>query len=209
LQPGTVPQIGTCISCHTIPPAGSAFPNISAAHKAHTTLAIACSVCHTGGGSGTVNHGKRLVVAFPTAYNAKTGPAALNPDGTCTNVSCHGGLNTKVWRGGRVNPLQDCLLCHEPGPAAGLPQNNSYYSGEHQFHLVTVGLICTDCHDMSAVSGTASHFSGLATPGFELSPASTMRAQLNFSSGVRSCSPGTLPAANSFSIGVCHPTKIW
>jgi len=143
------------------------------------------------------------------AYNAITGTAVLNPDGTCSNVSCHGGKKTKNWRGERIDPLQECLLCHEAGASPGTPQNNSYYSGEHQKHLQDIGLLCTDCHDMAVVLAGATHFSGLATPAFELSPASTMRTPLNFSSGVRSCSPGATPANNSFSIGVCHSTKNW
>lgn len=212
LIPGTVPVAGTCISCHGAPPIGpngAVFPNLSAAHKAHTQLAMVCSVCHSGGGSGTSTHGTSLTVAFAAAYNAKNGAAVMNQDGTCANVSCHGGITTKFWRGGRVDPLRDCLFCHEAGTASGIPQGNSYYSGEHQKHLVDIGLLCTDCHDMAVVSGGATHFSGLSTPAFELSPASTMRAPLNFSSGVRSCSPGSSPPNNPFSIGVCHSTKNW
>jgi len=216
LPPGTVPVAGTCISCHGAPPTGpdgSIFPNISAAHTPHTLLALVCSACHTGGGSGTSTHGTSLTVAFPAEFNAINGTARMNPDGTCSNVSCHGGLVTKVWRGGQVDPLRDCVLCHQAAPFSGLPENNSYFSGEHNFHLVNVRLLCVDCHDMTVVSGTASHFSGLATPAFELPPAATIRAPLNFSSdfvsGIRSCSPGTLPPNGSFSIGVCHSTRNW
>lgn len=208
LLPGTVPVTGTCTSCHGAPPNGAAFPNLSAAHKAHTQLALSCAVCHAGGGSGTPNHGKSLTVAINAGYNANSGAAVMNADGSCSNVSCHGGKTTQFWRGGTIDPLQDCLLCHDPGPSARTPQNNSYYSGEHQKHL-NLGLLCIDCHDMKDVPGGASHFSGLLTPAFELSPANTMRVPLNFNSGVRSCSPGSTPANNSFSIGVCHSTKNW
>jgi predicted CxxxxCH...CXXCH cytochrome family protein len=186
------------------------FPNISAAHKAHTLLALSCATCHTGGGSGTTTHGDTLTVAFPAAYNATNGAALMQLDGSCANVSCHGGKTSPRWRGGRIDLRSECAACHGAGTAAGVPQANSYYSGEHQKHLVDIGLLCTDCHDMTVVSGAASHFSGLNTPAFELAPASTMRAALNFSSGAtRSCAPGSTPPAGSFSIGVCHSVKNW
>jgi predicted CxxxxCH...CXXCH cytochrome family protein len=220
LLPGEVPVLGTCISCHGTPPNGAVYPNISAVHNAHTSLPLPpvssatsnnlCNTCHLGGGSGSPTHGTSLTVAFPTAYNAKTANAAYNSvAGSCANVSCHGAVTTPPWRGGRINPLTQCIICHQAGTAPGVPQANSYYSGKHTKHLVDIGLVCTDCHDMSVVSGTASHFSGLNTPVFELPPASTMRTQLNFNSGTVSCSPGTSPPAGSFSIGVCHAAKNW
>ncbi|NJD91243.1 MAG: hypothetical protein FIA91_06985, partial [Geobacter sp.] len=152
LAPGTAPVLGACVSCHSAPPNGAIFPNISGAHQAHLVLSLVnCSVCHTGGGSGTALHGTVLTVAFPASYNAKTGAAVRNPDGSCANVSCHGGIATKSWRGGRINPLVECDSCHTAGSAAGVPQNNSYYSGEHQKHLQSVGLKCVDCHDVAVV----------------------------------------------------------
>lgn len=199
LPPGSVPVLGVCTSCHGNPPDGSIFPNLSGSHRAHTQIPLFCAVCHDGGGSGTATHGKTLTVAFPAAYNAKSGIAVRNADGTCSNISCHGGKTTKFWRGGRVDPLKDCQFCHDAGSA----QYNSYNSGEHQKHLLEIGLLCVDCHDMTAVSGGKSHFSGLSTPAFELPPQSTLRAPLNFNSG--SCTPN----AGSFSIGVCHATKNW
>ena len=210
LLPGTVPLLGTCISCHTNPPNGAVFPNISGAHQAHLTLPlVGCPVCHSGAGSGTAQHGKGLLVAFPANYNAKTGAAVRNSDGSCANVSCHGGIVTKPWRGGRVNPLVECGGCHTAGSAAGVPQSNSYYSGEHGKHLLEIGLQCVDCHDMSVVSGGVAHFSGLGTAAFELAPSATLRAPLSYNAGARNCSPGSTPPAGSFSIGVCHGTKTW
>jgi predicted CxxxxCH...CXXCH cytochrome family protein len=170
---------------------------------------MTCAVCHTGGGSGTATHGDTLTVAFPAVYNAKNSAAVMNTDNSCSNVSCHGGKTTPRWRGGRIDPLAECTPCHDAGTAAGTPQANSYFSGQHGKHLVEIGLNCIDCHDMAVVSAGSSHFSGLATPAFELSPAITMRPQLNFTSGVRSCSPGLTPPAGSFSIGVCHAAKNW
>jgi len=203
LSPGTVPLIGTCVSCHAAPPNGAVFPNISGSHKAHTALPLECAVCHNGGGSGTATHGTSLTVAFPVAYNAKTGAAALNADGTCATVSCHGGQTTPAWRGGRkLNPNQDCTFCH----AAGTAQYNSYNSGRHEKHITGAGMYCVDCHDMTVVSGGASHFSGLGTPAFELNPNLTLNKSvnknLNYING--SCTP-----SGNFSISVCHSTESW
>lgn len=209
LPAGTAPVAGTCISCHGNPPNSATFPNISGAHNAHVGLGLACGNCHAGGGTGGTNHGKALTVDFLATYNAASGRALFNPGGNCVNVSCHGGKNSPPWRGGRINVLRECALCHESGTAPGQPQANSYFSGEHVKHLIDIGLGCTDCHDMSVVSGGASHFSGLQTPSFELSPANTMKTQLNFNSGTVSCSPGVSPPAGSFSIGVCHSLKNW
>lgn len=209
LPAGTAPIAGTCISCHGNPPDSATFPNISGVHKAHISLGLTCGSCHAGGGTGGANHGTALTVAFPTFYNAVNGNAQFNPAGNCANVSCHGGQNSPPWRGGRIDALRECTPCHQAGTAPGQPQANSYYSGEHARHLINIGLVCTDCHDMSVVSGTASHFSGLQTPAFELSPAGTMRGPLNFNNGTISCSPGVSPPAGAFSIGVCHSLKNW
>lgn len=199
LASGTVPVIGTCISCHNSPPNSSVFPNRSGNHNAHLALVgVGCSACHTGGGYLTPNHGKLLTVSFLTNYNSKSGVAFRNNDGTCSNVSCHGGINTRPWLGGRITPLTECDLCHQ----AGTTQYNSYNSGWHTSHLTKAGMLCVDCHDMTVSSGGKSHFSDLSTPAFDLAPAATIRAVTNYSGG--SCSPGASPAAGSFSIGICH-----
>jgi hypothetical protein len=210
LAPGTVPVLGACVSCHANPPNGAVFPNISGAHSAHLALSlIGCASCHTGGGSGSATHGNALTVALLANFNAKTGAAVRNSDGTCSFVSCHGGVTTRNWQGGRVNPLLECDLCHTAGTAAATPQYNSFYSGEHQKHLTEVGLRCVDCHDMSITSGGKSHFSDLTTPVFDLNPSATMRTPLNYNSAAKSCSPGNAPPAGSFSIGVCHGARSW
>jgi len=213
LTPGSLPVLGTCITCHNKPPQGAVFPNISGAHRKHNPrpgVADVCSTCHNGGGSGSSGHGKQLTVAFLPAYGAKTGAATINPDNSCSNVSCHGGVRTPVWRTGKINPGTDCIQCHTAGTAFQTPQYNSFFSGEHIKHLTEVGLVCTDCHDMSVTSSGASHFSGLNTPStFELNPQLTIRGPVNYTKNgaTATCSPGQLPSG--FSIGVCHGTKNW
>ncbi len=198
LKPGTVPTSGACISCHANPPAlGS--------HSAHTALAgvkDVCSTCHDGAGFGTGKHANGTKdVAFAAIYNAKSGTAIKNSDGSCANVSCHGGVSTPVW-GGKLT--SGCLSCH----SAGTAQYNGYNSGQHGEHITVIGLQCTDCHDMSKTSGTASHYSGLGTSNFELAPSITVKVP-GYTSITPRCSPGRFPAAGTYSVSVCHDNRSW
>jgi len=119
-------------------------------------------------------------VAFPAAYNAKSGAASFTPGAgptvaTCANVSCHGGQATPVWSGGTVNVATQCTSCHIAEAAASqatATQWNSAWSGLHaragsvslENHTAadaSVGDItdcntCTQCHALPAL-----HFSGL------------------------------------------------
>ena len=198
LPPGTIPAAGTCGSCHARPPA-------SGNHSIHNALAgvtDVCGTCHNGAGSGTANHNNGTAdVAFTSSYNAKSGAATRNSDASCNNVSCHGGVKTPIWGGNLAN---DCLSCH----TAGTLQYNSYNSGEHTFHVNTVGLQCTDCHDMSRTSGGAGHYSGLATTVFELPASATIRVP-GYTTATPSCSPGRFPASGTYSVSVCHDNKGW
>lgn len=198
LTPGTIPAIGTCVSCHAVPPA-------SGGHGVHNALAGVkdiCGTCHNGAGSGTVSHRNGTAdVAFAASYNAKSGAALKNSDGSCSNVSCHGGVTTPAWGGIFSN---GCLSCH----SAGTAQYNSFNSGQHTTHVTGVGLQCADCHDMSRTNAGASHYSGLATTVFELPASATIRVP-GYTSANPSCSPGTFPAAGTYTVGVCHNSRTW
>jgi predicted CxxxxCH...CXXCH cytochrome family protein len=182
----------TCDSCHSAPPDGNSRPNRAGAHGAHNALpkiSDACSSCHNGAGTGTKKHYDTSAPAdmgFLTGFNAKTGPAAFSPNpenpgtGTCSNVSCHGGQQTPDWFSGEINVDQDCTLCHELGTAFQTPQYNSPYSGQHQFHVGTLKLACTICHDPAKLE--TGHFSGLDTPEFEGNPATTLQDFINYQS---------------------------
>lgn len=198
LKPGTIPTAGTCGSCHAAPPA-------SGSHSVHNALAgvkDVCAACHDGAGSGTTKHRNGTTdVALNASYNAKSGAALRNSDGSCSGVSCHGGITTPVWGGALTS---GCLSCH----TAGTTHYNGYNSGQHTRHVTGVGLQCTDCHDMKVTVGTAGHYSGLGTTGFELPPSATIRVP-GYTSAQPSCSPGTFPAAGTYSVGVCHSSETW
>ncbi len=213
LKPGTVPILGTCVSCHGNPPNGTSFPNIAGAHFKHNNLTGVtgvCNTCHNGAGFGTPLHFNNMTanVAFLSSYNAKSGAASYNKiNQTCSNVSCHGAIQTPPWQTGVITVSTDCTSCHTLGTAPQTPQFNSYFSGEHAFHVAPppvgqVGLRCTDCHDLAKLASPTppSHFSGLATPDFELDPELTIRADVHFVNG--SCTPQN--TGTNFSIGVCH-----
>jgi len=197
LSPGTVPAVGTCVSCHSDPP-------VTGSHTIHNALpevVTDCSSCHSSAGNGTPLHRDSTVnVVVATAYNAKTGSAFRN-NGSCLDISCHGGVTTSAWGGSLTNA---CLSCHTAGSASGVPQYNSYYSGRHALHINGVGLQCTDCHAMAVTVGGAGHFTGLKTAVFELAPSATIRVP-----GYPSCNPGSNPLVGTYSIGVCHSSKVW
>ena len=198
LAPATIPTLGNCVSCHAKPPA-------SGNHGIHNALAgvtDVCGTCHNGAGSGTAKHRNGTTdVAFATSYNAKSGAATGNINGSCSNVSCHGGVTTPTWGGFLTN---GCLSCHTAGAALGVPQFNSYYSGRHTIHINVVGLQCIDCHNMTVTVGGARHFGGLGTIAFELAPSATIRVP-----GYPSCNPGLNPVAGTYSIGLCHGSRVW
>jgi predicted CxxxxCH...CXXCH cytochrome family protein len=188
-----------CVSCHNRPPAGGiASPNRGGAHAKHdalTGVTSVCDTCHTGAGTGTLNHFNGVINAQPTAtYNAKSGAAVRNPDGTCSNVSCHGGLTTPVWLTETIDVNTDCVKCHTVGTSAGTPENNSPYSGEHSFHATQAfgsGVGCTACHD--TVTLAPNHFTTLNTTAMEGPASGTIGGAL-----ITSYSAGTCNAA-------CHP----
>lgn len=200
---GNLPTAGTCVSCHgNPPPTGS--------HAAHLAIAsISCASCHAGGGSGSANHGSGTVtLAFPGTLNAKSGNAAVTGTKSCSAVSCHGGIATPIWgSAGSIDLATDCLKCHTDGTATpnNPPQYNSFRSGQHAYHY-SIGLACTDCHDMTVTVQGASHFSGLTTTGFELAPAATMRSYLSYNATQQSCMPPAL-APNGNTIGACHSDR--
>ncbi len=199
LPSGTIPTLGTCVSCHANPPASGNH----AKHNALAGVTDVCATCHTGAGSGTAKHDDGTTdVVFAGSYNAKSGTATRDAQGRCVNVSCHGGVTTPAW-GGSLSA--GCLACHTSGTA----QFNSYKPGNHDKH-VDQKLGCTDCHDMSKTSGTAGHYSGLGTTGFELSPAATIRVPgSNTLIPKPSCNPGLTPTPGTYSVSVCHADRSW
>lgn len=207
LAAGVAPIKGTCISCHAKPPATGNH----AKHNALSGVTNDCATCHAGAGSGTQRHGLRgfanVSTAIDTRYAAKTGLGKVTGTLSCANVSCHGGVTTPAW-GGSITTASQCNACHTAGTATQTPQYNSYYSGMHAKHLNEVGLICTDCHDMTKTNGSATHFSGLATPEFELLPRFTIRVP-GYATTPGSCNPGNTPTAGTYSVTVCHGTKTW
>ncbi len=100
-----------------------------------------------------------------TTYDANVGAAVLSTT-TCATVSCHGGITTPDWQTGSINVNTDagCLQCHQAGSAVTVPEDNSYYSGEHTKHVVNEGFACTTCHD---VSSDSNHLNTLNTSAME------------------------------------------
>ena len=113
-----------------------------------------------------------------------------NLDGTCSNISCHGGQRTPDWWSGSIAVDTQCSSCHTRGTS----QFNSQNSGEHSKHS---SYACTVCHNTAKM---VNHFGNLATPGFETNPASTVGGG---TTRVGSYSGGTCSSIQ------CHGSESW
>lgn len=191
---GNEPPLGSCTACHGQPPSGAAFPNTAGAHAVHAalpTVGADCTVCHLG-----AVHDGAVDLAFPTTFDGRRGPATDNLDGTCSNVSCHGGQTTPEWWTGSIAVDVQCRSCH----AAGTGEDNGYSSGRHTLHVQNRGYDCTVCHSTARLEGL--HFSGLDTPGRQRVAASTVGGSdtqvTAYGSETRNCSTQG-----------CHGSKRW
>jgi predicted CxxxxCH...CXXCH cytochrome family protein len=182
------PYAGACDSCHGQPPAGSTFPNTAGSHSVHTALNglnSNCSACHA-----SAAHNAQVDLDFATVWNAKSGTATGNANGTCSNISCHGGVTTPNWNGGLIDVDTQCSSCH----SYGTRQYNSFSSGRHEKHVVDKGFACSTCHDPAKLQN--GHFTNLSTRTFEQAPSATIRSSLSYSGG-RCATPN------------CHGGKSW
>ncbi len=160
-----------CSSCHSQPPSGTTYPNINRVHGSHATLNVPtgglCPECHSGLGSGTLNHFLRaknisLVGASSTQPNAvvfggvlskANGAAPVFTLATlqCANTYCHGStlagfnldpnvIRTPAWD----TPFQGlhCDKCHGYPPATA---GHGSIPGPTQ---------CIVCHPHVNASGT-------------------------------------------------------
>ena len=186
-----------CTSCHGNPPSGSVAPNRTGAHNsvaghfaAQVSLPDGCNTCHSGAGSGTVNHDTgTVVVSLLSPYNAKSGIAAYNADGTCSKVSCHGGQQTPVWLTGTIDVNTQCTSCHSYGTS----EYNSFVSGQHGFHVNSLQISCVACHD--TVKLAVNHFTTLNTSALEGPASATINSNVNYDGST--CMP------------LCHGKDTW
>jgi predicted CxxxxCH...CXXCH cytochrome family protein len=182
-----------CTSCHGKPPTGGVAPNRIGTHPSHNALprvTNVCDTCHSGAGTTTARHFNGAVdVSFLSVYNAQSGTAARNADGTCSAVSCHGGQTTPAWMTGLIDVNTQCDSCH----AFGSAEYNSFISGRHDSHVNTFGFECTRCHSTSRLA--ISHFTSLNTSIMEGPASATLNSSLTYTGG--SCTP------------LCHDTRSW
>lgn len=181
-QGGTTPPPDTgtggdttpaCGSCHSLPPSGNSFPNGAGAHAVHADLSgvgTVCDNCH----ANAVHRDDWIDLGFAAGWNAKSGAATDNGDGTCSNIICHGGRKTPDWGTGSINVSSQCQSCH----SYGTNQYNSYNSGKHNKHVNGEHISCSECHDLTKLA--SGHFDNLSTPGFEQLPSSTLKNALNY-----------------------------
>ncbi len=214
-----------CGSCHGIPPSGTVPPNIAGSHAPHMSAngGIACSTCHLDAGSGTSLHMNGVVnVILDPTYNANSGSAAYDSASlTCSNISCHGSSRTQTaaqagsrtstpgttpnWQTGTIDVNTQCTLCHVLGSAAGNPENNSYFSGQHYLHVygdasgAFTQPACIVCHDTSILATI--HFASLTAPVSEATASITIKTIINFDGTTCNPSAGGLTG--------CHSSHTW
>jgi len=195
-----------CTSCHGNPPTGSSPPNRNGSHSAHNAFsggANVCDVCHSGAGTNTLVHNNGVVdVAFLSVFNAKSGTAVYNGDGTCSKVSCHGGQQTPAWLTGTIDVTTQCTSCHVYGTAPATPEYNSYYSGQHDYHVNTRQWQseCWRCHDTTKPADV--HFVSLNTTTLGGQAYLTLQSYLTYTKGAVT-GTGTCNA-------ICHPgVRTW
>jgi predicted CxxxxCH...CXXCH cytochrome family protein len=166
--PGMPGGFGNCTACHAVKPLGPSDPAIAGAHAAHLDLpglAGNCSLCHI-----EENHDWQVdLVADFDITNAR--PATFNANGTCSNISCHGGVQTPDWEAGRISAATECQKCH----VAGTSVYTGYSSGRHDKHRA---FDCASCHDTGKLA--IYHFGDLTTREFEIDPADTILASMNY-----------------------------
>jgi predicted CxxxxCH...CXXCH cytochrome family protein len=192
-----------CTSCHGNPPDGTVAPNRAGAHNtitghfaAHVIFPDGCNTCHNGAGSGTLKHDNGVVdIALLSLYSSNNGTAVHNSDGTCSNVSCHGGQTTPNWLTGKINLSTQCTSCH----AFGDSEYNSFFSGQHDFHVNTLAKPCVVCHNTTTLS--QNHFTTLNTTTMEGPASATIGGE------------NTLVTAYTGTAGdctnICHVTRSW
>ncbi len=183
------PYARACDSCHGQPPEGSDFPDTAGAHAVHNALPGVngdCNVCHSGSA-----HNDWVDLGFPATWDSKNAVATDNMDGTCDNISCHGGITTPEWTTGSINVDTQCTSCH----ANTSEEYNGYYSKMHKKHVIDKNIDCMTCHDTDKLR--TSHFSDLASKSFEQTAASTLKSLFSYSN--RTC----------FNTGGCHGQEEW
>ncbi len=135
-------------TCHTATPLG-VYPPSSGKHTVHleSRTGISCDDCHNGY-DGNPLHKNGLINGYDSKTNTKAYgdiiffKASTNPNGswdnnsnTCGNLSCHLPVN---WF---ATNTTDCTLCHSAGLIF-----DTYGSGAHTKHAITVGYVCEKCH---------------------------------------------------------------
>jgi len=110
LPTATISSADPCSSCHSQPPSGTTYPNINRVHSSHTALNVPtgglCTECHSGLGSGTLDHFLRAKnIELGTATSTQAGavvfggvlstangatPTFTLATLTCANTYCHG-----------------------------------------------------------------------------------------------------------------------
>jgi len=166
-----------CWDCHGSTatngqPNGNVFPNISGSHTKHVVgQGMACSACHSNGGSGSANHGSSNRVASGSAFVNLTSTTAQfhftrTGKGNCSNIACHGPAE---WGVTKFN----CLTCHSVAIGARAAVTGQFASQSHHVQGAELPLTtahCAKCHWEAKADGSIDsvYHSGTSNKGVSL-----------------------------------------
>jgi predicted CxxxxCH...CXXCH cytochrome family protein len=160
----------SCTTCHGEPPDGSTSPNTEGAHTEHNALGFgsvspSCGACH----DEAAHYNGATDVDILSNFDARSGPAVVNADGTCSSTRCHGGQRTPSWYSTTgIDVNTQCTSCH----AQGTMQYNSFGFGDRHYKHISHNIDCWSCHNTTILA--TGHFSNLETTTFDQDPADTI-----------------------------------
>ncbi|MCP4757483.1 MAG: CxxxxCH/CxxCH domain-containing protein, partial [Proteobacteria bacterium] len=160
----------TCSDCHTVDGAidpllgnGSGTDGKHVAHVANR--GIDCDICHENypdngnhinGIFGKIETDSILTFGGDFIVGgAVTADFADDANGTCSDISCHGGTGSG---GAWYAAATQCLECHDADGIDPIAQNGESTQGKHMAHVNQKNIACESCHE--AYTGKSSHMNG-------------------------------------------------
>ncbi|NJC88028.1 MAG: CxxxxCH/CxxCH domain-containing protein [Desulfuromonas sp.] len=162
--------INSCDGCHLQPPLEaasrtSATGAVVGSHSAHSVYA--CTTCHPNnavlnhrGGAGVNGTEGRidLLANIQGGTYSKGSAGFLQANdltgtalGTCSNVSCHGGVGSTTPKWGSATGLA-CNGCHGAPPATNA--HPEHYAAKGWGATDTAGVYCVECHPNNTITHT-------------------------------------------------------
>jgi predicted CxxxxCH...CXXCH cytochrome family protein len=198
---------GACDSCHGGLPSDGA-PIATNAHSAHisstTSVSLTCNLCHGHNGSGTSHRDGKVDV--PLISGLANGGIYELTTKQCSNVYCHGTMNTADWDAGTGGACGDC----HGAAGTGRPDAVNEPAGGGHLSTTHAAQTCITCHPHNGTD-TTNHVNGAANANGD-AQISTAGEITTHSYGA---SPGSSPDPDGFKYSSsncttsCHGAAVW